>query len=74
MLRKNENFTINSIRDGELSEKAGGIEYKMTAAMAQHIIKTHKGPKKNKQEMLCAYVNQEMGLKGQCVKVLVDLD
>lgn len=74
MLRKNENFSISSINTGSLSEKCGGIEYKMSAAMAQHIIKTHKGPKKNKQEMLCAYVNQEMGLKGQCVKVLVDLD
>lgn len=74
MLRKNENFSISSVRVGSLSEKAGGVEYKMSNALAQHILKTHKGPKKNKQETLCAYVNQEMGLKGHCVKVLVDLD
>lgn len=74
MLRKSEKFTISSIREGGLSEKAGSVEYKMSNAMAQHIIKSHKGPKKNKQDMLCAYVNQEMGLKGHCVRVLVDLD
>ena len=67
-------FGISIKKDGELSEKAGGIEYKMSAAMAQNIIKNHKGPKKNKQEMLCSYVNSEFGLKGRCVKVLVDLD
>ena len=67
-------FGISIKKDGELSEKAGGIEYKMSAAMAQNIIKNHKGPKKNKQEMLCNYVNSEFGLKGRCVKVLVDLD
>ena len=52
----------------------GGIEYTMSAALAQNIIKTHKGPKKNKQEMLCNYVNEQFGLKGNCVKVLIDLD
>lgn len=52
----------------------GNIEYTMTAALAQHIIKTHKGPKKNKQEMLCNYVNEQCGLKGKCVRVLIELD
>ena len=74
MLRKNENFTISSVREGGLSEKAGSVEYKMSNALAQHILKIHKGPKKNKQETLCAYVNQELGLKDRCVRVLVDLD
>ena len=38
---------------------AGTIEYKMS--------------KKTPQEILCNYVNSELGLKGFCVKVLVDL-
>lgn len=74
MLRKSEKFTISNIREGGLSEKAGGIEYKMSAALANHIMKIHKGPKKNKQDVLIQYVNSELGLKGNCVKVLVDLD
>jgi hypothetical protein len=52
----------------------GGVEYTMSAALAQHILKTHKGPKKNKQETLCNYVDEQFGLKGKCVKVLIDLD
>ena len=51
-----------------------GVEYKISNALAQHIMKIHKGPKKNKQDILINYVNTQMGLKGRCVKVLVDLD
>ena len=74
MLRKNEKFTISAINEGSLSEKCGYVEYTISAKLADHILKTHKGPKTNKQEILCKYVNQEMGLKGKCIKVLVDLD
>ena len=51
---------------------AGTIEYKMSKVMADEIIKTSKS-KKTPQEILCNYVNSELGLKGFCVKVLVDL-
>lgn len=74
MIRKNENFGMSIIKDGSLSEKCGAVEYTMTAALAQHIMKTHKGPRKNKQDILCQFVNEQMGLKGKCVKVLIDLD
>jgi hypothetical protein len=74
MIRKNEKFTISAIREGGLSEKGGSVEYTMSAAMANHIMKTHKGPKKNKQDILCGYVNSQFGLKGNCTKVLIDLD
>ena len=67
-------FGVSIRKEGSLSEKAGSIEYKMSAALAQHIMKIHKGPKKNKQDVLCNYVNKEMGLKGHCTRVLVDLD
>lgn len=67
-------FGVSIIKEGNLSEKCGGVEYTMSNALAQHIMKTHKGPRKNKQDILCAYVNEQFGLKGKCVKVLVELD
>jgi hypothetical protein len=51
---------------------AGTIEYKMSKTMADEIIKASKS-KKAPQEILCNYVNEQCGLKGFCVKVLVDL-
>ena len=51
---------------------AGTIEYKMSKTMADEIIKASKS-KKAPQEILCGYVNEELGLKGFCIKVLVDL-
>lgn len=74
MIRKTENFGMSIIKDGGLSERCGGVEYTMTAALANHIMKTHKGPKKNKQEVLCNYVNTQLGLKDKCVRVLIELD
>lgn len=74
MLRKNEKFGMSIIKEGSLSEKCGSVEYTISAELANHILKTHKGPKKNKQDALCQYVNEQMGLKGKCVKVLIDLD
>lgn len=67
-------FGIKTTKEGSLSEKCGSVEYTMTAALAQHIIKTHKGPKKNKQEILCGYVNSQLGLKDKCTRVLIELD
>ena len=67
-------FGVSIIKEGNLSEKCGGVEYTMSNALAQHIMKTHKGPRKNKQDILCSYVNEQFGLKGKCVKVLVELD
>lgn len=67
-------FGVVIHKEGSLSEKCGSVEYTMSATMAQHVLKTHKGPKKNKQDILCNYVNTQLGLKGNCVKVLVDLD
>jgi hypothetical protein len=71
---KNKNFGVIVKKDGSLSERAGSVEYTMTAALAQHILKTHKGPKKNQQETLCNYVNTQLGLKDKCVRVLIELD
>jgi hypothetical protein len=70
-MRKQFGVVIN--KQGGLSEKGGSIEYKMSNAMAQAILKSQKGPKKRPQEVLCNYVNSQMGLKGHCVKVLVEL-
>ena len=51
---------------------AGTIEYKMSKLMADEIIKASKS-NKSPQEVLCNYVNSECGLKGYCVKVIVEL-
>lgn len=66
-------FGVVIHKDGELHEKAGSVEYTMSNALAQHIVKTHKGPKTNKQKMLVDYVNSQMGLKYHCTKVLIEL-
>ena len=44
------------------------IEYKMSAAMAETILKADK-TKRTPQEVLCDYVNSQCGLKGFCVRV-----
>lgn len=57
---------------------AGTIEYKMGKVLAEQILndaKTKSGKlPKPAQEILCDYVNRECGLKGFCVKVLVDIN
>lgn len=57
---------------------AGTVEYKMGKLMADEILKAAKS-KSGKlpgtpQEVLCNYVNTQCGLKGYCVKVLVDIN
>jgi hypothetical protein len=53
----------------------GDIEYKMPSALAKSILKNRKGEdtKKSAQAYLCKYVNEECGIKGNCVRVLTDL-
>ena len=57
---------------------AGTIEYKMSKMMAEQILNDAKSKSgklpKPAQEILCNYVNRECGLKGFCVKVLVDIN
>ena len=50
---------------------SGVIEYKMGREMAENIVRDNKS-KANPQEALCAYVNTHFGLKGYCVKVIID--
>lgn len=73
-MSKRKQFGLKITKEGSLSERGGSVEYTMSAAMADHIMKTHKGPRKNKQDILCGYVNSQYSLKGQCVRVLIDLD
>lgn len=56
-------------RGVEAPEFAGEvIEYKMSAALADTILKSDK-TKRAPQEVLCEYVNTQCGLKGFCVRV-----
>ena len=52
---------------------AGTVEYTMSKTMADEILKAAKN-KKAPQEILCEFVNSQMGLKGYCVKVIVDIN
>jgi hypothetical protein len=45
------------------------IEYKMSADMANLILKDNK-KRINPQEFLCDYVNKEFGLKAHCIRVV----
>lgn len=78
----NKNFNANKVRDyGSKKETTlpapdvhcGILEYTMSKTMADEIIKAAKN-KKSPQELLCEYVNSQMGLKGYCVKVIVDIN
>ena len=51
--------------------KCGNIEYKMPEKMGKEIIKMYKSSKKNPQQILVDYVNDQCGLLGTCVSVLV---
>ena len=57
---------------------AGTIEYKMGKLMADEILKAAKSKSgklpKPPLDILCDYVNTQLGLKGYCVKVLVDIN
>ena len=85
---KNRNNNSNNPRNNYGGKKrdtlkapdvcAGTIEYKMSKLMADEILKAAKGKSgklpKPALDVLCDYVNTQMGLKGYCVKVLVDIN
>ena len=52
----------------------GTFEYKMPKACAEKLLKERKGEdkKKNPQEYLCQIINEGYGIKGTCVKVVID--
>lgn len=45
------------------------VEYKTTEALAQIILNENKDKSKTPQEKLCAWVNENCGLKGYCTRV-----
>ena len=57
---------------------AGTVEYKMSKVMAEEILKAAKGKSgklpRPALDILCDYVNTQMGLKGYCVNVLVEVN
>lgn len=50
----------------------GDVEYEMSKEMAKQILATRKGADQNvhPQEFLCRVVNEDFGIKGNCVRVL----
>lgn len=55
----------------------GSIEYKMPTELAEQLLKKRKGNvsggvgKMTPNEYLCYVVNEEYGLRGTCVKVIL---
>ena len=51
----------------------GLIEYQMGRAMAEDILDLRRGKEKgiDPQKWLCDYVNDQMGLIGYCIKVVI---
>ena len=58
---------------GTLHEKAGAVEYKMPEAMAREYLKNRKGDeaKMRPNDFLCMIVNENFGLRGRCVNVIL---
>lgn len=63
---------MNVVKLGTLHEKAGCVEYKMPYAMAKAYLAQRKENEKKLHPLvfLTKVVNEEFGLKGQCVKVI----
>ena len=70
-MAKNNNIENNS---KTVSPKPfeGDVEYEMNKELAKQILATRKGADQNvhPQEFLCHVVNEEFGIKGNCVRVL----
>jgi hypothetical protein len=52
----------------------GGFEYRMSRESMKSILDTRKNAVdkgKNEQDYLCKYIDEQYGLKGTCVKVVV---
>ena len=65
-------FKMTIKAEGTLHEKCGNIEYKMPEAMAREYLKNRKGDdvKMRPNDYLCKVVNENFGLKGNCVNVI----
>ena len=63
---------MNVVKTGNMHEKMGFIEYKMPYKMAKAYLDGRNDSQKriHPQKFLVDVVNQEFGLKGQCVKVI----
>lgn len=59
-----------------MREFYGNIEYKMSKTCADNLLKLRKGEEKKfpVQKFLCDYVNLVYGVKGNCVKVIIEND
>ena len=63
---------MNVVKLGTLHEKAGCVEYKMPYNMAKAYLAARKENEKKLHPLvyLTKVVNEEFGLKGECVKVI----
>ena len=76
MNKKPRTKTYGSDNESVIAEPdfhAGLIGYKMTQTLADTLVNDKKNRGKNPQQVLCDYVNEDLGLKGFCNKVIVGL-
>ena len=74
--QNNKNHTRPAKKNPVVKEpkvELGTFEYKMGKIMADEITASTKG-KVDAQEVLCEYVNSQLGLKGRCTRVIVELE
>ena len=56
-----------------MNNRKGLIKYKMPATLAREYIKSRKGAdtRMNQNDFLCKIVNEEYGLLGYCIEVIL---
>lgn len=55
-----------------MTKKAGNVEYKMPKLQASNVLKKYRDERKNPQDILIKYVNENCGLLRNCTRVIVE--
>lgn len=73
-VKKNNNFHDKEYNPWAIDTqgKCGYIEYKMPKIIADQYLKLARNKVGDVQKYLCNIVNTEFGLKGYCLKVIID--
>lgn len=73
IMHNNLNEEIRRLLQMEHKNFYGDISYTMPAGMAKSLLDQRKGDDKKMrpQEYLCKIVNEQFGLKGNCISVII---
>lgn len=72
MIKKGEYIMPVIVKEGNLHQRVGAVEYKMPREMAKELLKNRKGTdiKMNPNDYLCKVVNESFGLLRHCDNVI----